>query len=495
MKEHRLSLMSISAAGLKQQSKLSDFIDFKASVRRLFYCRHKITDCVIISKYVCRLYKNYQLYFQEEKYDMSAAVEKLEHNMAKFTIEVPADEFEKCVEKAYQRNKSKIAIPGFRKGKVTRQVMEKMYGKEVFFEDAANIAIPEAWEKTYEESEEDIVSSPKIDVVSIKAGEPFVFTAEVALNPKAKIGQYKGIEVEKTDTSVSEDEITAQIDKERDNQARMITVDREAKKDDQAIIDFEGFMDGVAFDGGKGENHALTLGSGTFIPGFEDQVIGHKAGDEFDVNVTFPEDYQADHLKGKPAVFKCKLHEVKEKEVPALDDDFADDAGFDSVDEYKADVKKKLEEKKENEAKNKKEQAILDKLISEAEMDIPEAMLVSAARQSLEQFSQQLMMQGMSIDQYYKFTGLNENAMIEQSKPSAEKRIKSRLVMEAVADAEGFTATDEDYDKEIADMAKSYNLKAEDLKNMMRPRDEKSIRKDIVIKKALDFVIENAVEK
>ena len=254
-------------------------------------------------------------------------------------------------------------------------------------------------------------------------------------------------------------------------------------------------MDGVAFDGGKGENHALTLGSGTFIPGFEDQVIGHKAGDEFDVNVTFPEDYQADHLKGKPAVFKCKLHEVKEKEVPALDDDFADDAGFDSVDEYKADVKKKLEEKKENEAKNKKEQAILDKLISEAEMDIPEAMLVSAARQSLEQFSQQLMMQGMSIDQYYKFTGLNENAMIEQSKPSAEKRIKSRLVMEAVADAEGFTATDEDYDKEIEDMAKSYNLKAEDLKNMMRPRDEKSIRKDIVIKKALDFVIENAVEK
>ena len=300
---------------------------------------------------------------------MSQTVEKKEHNMAVITVEVPAEEFEKAVEKAYQRNKKSISVPGFRKGKVPRQLIEKMYGKEVFFEDAANICVPDAWEKAYDECEEEIVSSPKIDI--------------------------------------------KQIDKEREEQSRMIAVDREAKNGDQAIIDFEGFIDDVAFEGGKGENHALTLGSGSFIPGFEEQVEGHKAGDEFDVNVTFPEDYHAEQLKGKPAVFKCRLHEVKEKEVPALDEDFADDAGFDSVDAYKADVKKKLEERKAAEAKDKKETAVLDKLIEDAKMDIPDAMVETGARRSLDQFNQQLMMQGMSIQQYYQYTGLNEQAMIE----------------------------------------------------------------------------------
>ena len=275
----------------------------------------------------------------------------------------------------------------------------------------------------------------------------------------------------------------------------MIAVDREAKNGDQAIIDFEGFIDGVAFEGGKGENHALTLGSGSFIPGFEEQVEGHKAGDEFDVNVTFPEDYHAEHLKGKPAVFKCRLHEVKEKEVPALDEDFADDAGFDSVDAYKADVKKKLEERKAAEAKDKKETAVLDKLIEDAKMDIPDAMVETGARRSLDQFNQQLMMQGMSIQQYYQYTGLNEQAMIEQSKPQALRRIKCRLVMEAVANAEGIEATEEDYEKEVEDMAKSYNMKKEDVAELMRPQDKKAMMKDIKIKKALDFVLENAVEK
>ena len=426
---------------------------------------------------------------------MSQTVEKKEHNMAVITVEVPAEEFEKAVEKAYQRNKKSISVPGFRKGKVPRQLIEKMYGKEVFFEDAANICVPDAWEKAYDECEEEIVSSPKIDIKQIEAGKPFIFTAEVALNPVAEIGKYKGVEIDKIDTEVTDEDVNKQIDKEREEQSRMIAVDREAKNGDQAIIDFEGFIDDVAFEGGKGENHALTLGSGSFIPGFEEQVEGHKAGDEFDVNVTFPEDYHAEQLKGKPAVFKCRLHEVKEKEVPALDEDFADDAGFDSVDAYKADVKKKLEERKVAEAKDKKETAVLDKLIEDAKMDIPDAMVETGARRSLDQFNQQLMMQGMSIQQYYQYTGLNEQAMIEQSKPQALRRIKCRLVMEAVANAEGIEATEEDYEKEVEDMAKSYNMKKEDVAELMRPQDKKAMMKDIKIKKALDFVLENAVEK
>lgn len=426
---------------------------------------------------------------------MSQTVEKKEHNMAVITVEVPAEEFEKAVEKAYQRNKKSISVPGFRKGKVPRQLIEKMYGKEVFFEDAANICVPDAWEKAYDECEEEIVSSPKIDIKQIEAGKPFIFTAEVALNPVAEIGKYKGVEIDKIDTEVTDEDVNKQIDKEREEQSRMIAVDREAKNGDQAIIDFEGFIDDVAFEGGKGENHALTLGSGSFIPGFEEQVEGHKAGDEFDVNVTFPEDYHAEQLKGKPAVFKCRLHEVKEKEVPALDEDFADDAGFDSVDAYKADVKKKLEERKAAEAKDKKETAVLDKLIEDAKMDIPDAMVETGARRSLDQFNQQLMMQGMSIQQYYQYTGLNEQAMIEQSKPQALHRIKCRLVMEAVANAEGIEATEEDYEKEVEDMAKSYNMKKEDVAELMRPQDKKAMMKDIKIKKALDFVLENAVEK
>ncbi|MBQ1734824.1 MAG: trigger factor [Lachnospiraceae bacterium] len=426
---------------------------------------------------------------------MSQTVEKKEHNMAVITVEVPAEEFEKAVEKAYQRNKKSISVPGFRKGKVPRQLIEKMYGKEIFFEDAANICVPDAWEKAYDECEEEIVSSPKIDIKQIEAGKPFIFTAEVALNPVAEIGKYKGVEIDKIDTEVTDEDVNKQIDKEREEQSRMIAVDREAKNGDQAIIDFEGFIDDVAFEGGKGENHALTLGSGSFIPGFEEQVEGHKAGDEFDVNVTFPEDYHAEQLKGKPAVFKCRLHEVKEKEVPALDEDFADDAGFDSVDAYKADVKKKLEERKAAEAKDKKETAVLDKLIEDAKMDIPDAMVETGARRSLDQFNQQLMMQGMSIQQYYQYTGLNEQAMIEQSKPQALRRIKCRLVMEAVANAEGIEATEEDYEKEVEDMAKSYNMKKEDVAELMRPQDKKAMMKDIKIKKALDFVLENAVEK
>ncbi len=427
---------------------------------------------------------------------MSAKIEKLEHNMAKFTIEVSVEDFEKAVESAFKKNKNKINIPGFRKGKVPRQIIEKMYGKDFFYGDAVNICIPDAWEKTYDECEEEIVSSPdNIDVVQLEPGKPFIFTAEAALNPEAKLGKYKDIEIEKIDTEVSDEELQAAIDKERDEQARMVSVEREVKDGDVTILDYEGFVDGEAFEGGKGENHTLTIGSGSFIPGFEDQIIGHKLEEDFDVNVTFPEDYHADNLAGKEAVFKCRIHEIKEKQVPELDDDFADDAGFDSIDDYKKDLKEKLGKKKAAEAKNKKEDAVLEKIIADAEMDIPEAMVRTQMRKSLDEFAQQLMMQGLSLQQYFMFTGLDEEKMMEQSRPSAEKRIKSRVVLEAVAKAEGMTVTDEDYENTLKTMAEDYNMEVEKLKNVIRPEDDKLIRKDALITKALDFVVEKAVEK
>ncbi len=426
---------------------------------------------------------------------MNTSIEKLEKNMAKITVEVPAEEFEKSVEKAFQKNKNKINIPGFRKGKVSRQVMEKMYGKDVFYADAANICIPEAWENAYNDSEEEIVSSPDIDVVQMESGKPFIFTATVALNPVAEIGEYKGVHIEKISSEVTDEDVEERINKEREDQSRMVAVDREVKDGDQAIIDFEGFLDGVAFEGGKAENHPLTIGSGAFIPGFEEQIIGHKAGDEFDVNVTFPEDYQAEHLKGKAAVFKCKLHEVKEKEVPELDEEFADDAGFDSVDEYKADIRKKLEEKKASEAKEKKESAVIEKLVEGMTVDVPEAMIETDARRSLDEFSQRLMMQGMSIQQYYQYTGLNQDLMLEQTRPQAEKRIRSRLALEAVANAENIEVSEEELTKELEEMAENYKMKVDEVRNMLSKREIEAFRKDIRIKKALEVVVENAVEE
>ena len=425
---------------------------------------------------------------------MNTSIEKLEKNMAKITVEVPTEEFEKAGETAFQKNNNKISIPGFRKGKVSRQVMEKMYGKDVFYADAANICIPEAWENAYNDSEEEIVSSPDIDVVQMESGKPFIFTATVALNPVAEIGEYRGIHIEKISAEVTDEDVEERINKEREEQSRMVAVDREVKDGDQAIIDFEGFLDGVAFEGGKAENHPLTIGSGAFIPGFEEQIIGHKAGDEFDVNVKFPEDYQADHLKGKPAVFKCKLHEVKEKEVPELDADFADDAGFDSVDEYKADIRKKLEEKKVSEAKDKKESAVIEKLVEGMTVEVPEAMIETDARRSIDEFSQRLMMQGMSIQQYYQYTGLNQDIMLEQTRPQAEKRIRSRLALEAVANAENIEVSEEDLTKELEEMAENYNMKVDEVRNMLSKREIEAFRKDIRIKKALEIVVDNAVE-
>ena len=427
---------------------------------------------------------------------MSLQLEKLENNMAKLTIEVPAEELESAIEKAYQKNKSKISIPGFRKGKVPRKMIEQMYGKEVFYEDAANYLIPDAYDKAVKECEEEIVSSPKIDVTQIEAGKPFVFTAEVALKPEVKLGKYKGVKVEKVETEVTDEEVEAALNKERENNARTISVEDRAVKDkDMTVIDFEGFVDGVAFEGGKGENYPLTIGSGAFIPGFEEQLVGAELNKETEVNVTFPEDYHAEDLKGKAAVFKCTVKEIKEKELPELDDEFASEVSeFDTLAEYKEDLKKKLGEKKESEAKSKKEDAVIEAIINDSEMDIPEAMLETQQRQMVEEFAQRLQMQGLSLDQYFQFTGLNAQMMLEQVKPQAEKRIKSSLVLEAVAEAEKFEITEEDLEKEFARMGDIYQMDVEKVKEMLDDYQKEQVKKDLAVRKAVEFVVENAKE-
>ena len=428
---------------------------------------------------------------------MSVQVEKLEKNMAKLTIEVAAEELEKAIEAAYQKNKSKISVPGFRKGKVPRQMIERMYGKEVFYEDAANALIPDAYEKALDECEEDIVSSPSIDVVQIEAGKPFIFTAEVALKPEVKLGKYKGIQVEKSDVAVTDEEVDAEINKERENNARNIEVtDRAVKDGDITTLDFEGFVDGVAFEGGKGENYPLTIGSGAFIPGFEEQLIGAEIGKEVEVNVTFPEDYQAEELKGKAAVFKCTIKEIKEKQLPELDDEFASEVSeFETLAEYKADVKGKLEERKAKEAKDAKEAAVIEAIVKDSDMEIPEAMLATQQRQMVDEFAQRIQMQGLSIDQYFQFTGSSYEQMIEQVKPQAEKRIQSRLVLEAVAKAENITATDEDYEEELKVMAEAYQMEVEKVKELLPEKSVAQIKEDIAVRKAAEFVVENAKEK
>ena len=427
---------------------------------------------------------------------MSLQVEKLEKNMAKLTIEASAEDLEKAIEKAYQKQKSQISIPGFRKGKVPRQMVEKMYGKEVFYEDAANELIPDAYDKALAECEEDIVSSPKIEVTQIEAGKPFVFTATVALKPEVKLGKYKGVKIDKIDTEVTDEDVDAEINKERENNARNITIeDRPVKDGDMTVLDFEGFVDGVAFDGGKGENYPLTIGSGAFIPGFEEQLVGAEIGKEVEVKVTFPEDYQAENLKGKDAVFKCTVKEIKEKELPELDDEFASEVSeFDTLAEYKEDVKKNLTEKKEKDAKNLREEAAVKAAVEDAEMEIPEAMLETQQRQMVDEFAQRITMQGLSMEQYFQFSGTNYQQMVEQVKPQAEERIRSRLVLEAVAKAENIEATEEDYEKELETMAEVYQMEVDKVKELMGEREKKNIMQDLAVRKAAEYIAENAKE-
>lgn len=417
--------------------------------------------------------------------------------MAKLTIEASAEEFEQAIEKAYQKNKNKLSIPGFRKGKVPRKMIEQMYGKEIFYEDAANIVIPSAYAKAVDECTEEIVSQPTVDIVQAEAGKPFIFTAEVALKPEVTLGMYKGVEVEKTDVAVTDEEVDAAIDRERENNARTISVEDRAVRDgDMTVIDYEGFVDGESFEGGKDEDYPLTIGSGTFIPGFEEQLIGAELDKEVEVNVTFPEDYQASELAGKPAVFKCIVKEIREKELPELDDEFASEVSeFDTLAEYREDVKKNLTERKEAEAKAAKEEKVVEAIIADAKMDIPEAMLATQQRSMADDFAQRIRMQGITIDQYFQFTGLTREAFLEQLRPQAEERIKSRLVLEAVAKAENLEASDEEYTAEIKKMAEAYQMDEDKITEMIGEFEQKSIKEDICIRKALDLAVESAVEK
>ena len=428
---------------------------------------------------------------------MSVKVEKLEHNMAKLTIEVPTEELEKAVEKVYQSQKKNISIPGFRKGKVPRTMVEKMYGAEVFYQDAANEIIPDAYEAALKEVEEEIVSMPEVDVVQMKKGEPFIFTAEVALKPEVKLGQYKGVEVDKIDVTVSDEEVEAEIEKEREKNARTVEVtDRAVKDGDTVSLDFEGFVDGAAFEGGKGENYPLTIGSGAFIPGFEEQLVGTEIGADVEVNVTFPEDYQADNLAGKAAVFKCKVNEIKEKLLPEVDDEFASEvSAFDTLEAYKADLKQNLEDKKFKEAKSAKTDAVIDAIIASSEVDIPEAMIKTEQRQMLNDFAQRMQMQGLSMEQYFQFTGTTADMLMEQSKPQAEQRIKTSLVIDAIVAAENIEATEEEFAEELKTMAEVYQMEEDKIVETLGEQGKASVMKDIKAKKAAEFVTENAVEK
>lgn len=428
---------------------------------------------------------------------MSLQVERLEHNMAKLTIEVPAEEVEKALQAAYLKERGKISLPGFRKGRVPRQMIEKMYGPEVFYDEAANRMISEAYAKAYDECELELVSQPKIEITQLEKGKEFIFTAEVAVKPEVKLGEYKGLKVDKVSTRVTQKEVDEEIDKERERNARTIDVtDRAVQDKDQITLDFEGFVDGVAFEGGKASDYPLTIGSGAFIPGFEDQLIGANIDEEKEINVTFPEEYQAKELAGKAAVFKCTVHSIKAKELPKLDDEFVSDVSekSETVDAYKAEVKAKIKERKENEGKQKREDQSVEQAVANAEMDIPEAMISFQSRQMVDDFARRIMQQGMTMEQYFQFTGLSEEKMMEEFKPEAEKRIRTRLTLEAIVAAENIEVSEERLDEELQKMADSYKMEVDKLKEYMGENEKKQMKEDIAIQEAVTLIANAAVE-
>lgn len=428
---------------------------------------------------------------------MSLQVERLEHNMAKLTIEVPAAEVEKALQAAYLKERGKISLPGFRKGRVPRQMIEKMYGPEVFYDEAANRMISEAYAKAYDECELELVSQPKIEITQLEKGKEFIFTAEVAVKPEVKLGEYKGLKVDKVSTRVTQKEVDEEIDKERERNARTIDVtDRAVQDKDQITLDFEGFVDGVAFEGGKASDYPLTIGSGAFIPGFEDQLIGANIDEEKEINVTFPEEYQAKELAGKAAVFKCTVHSIKAKELPELDDEFVSDVSekSETVDAYKAEVKAKIKERKENEGKQKREDQSVEQAVANAEMDIPEAMISFQSRQMVDDFARRIMQQGMTMEQYFQFTGLSEEKMMEEFKPEAEKRIRTRLTLEAIVAAENIEVSEERLDEELQKMADSYKMEVDKLKEYMGENEKKQMKEDIAIQEAVTLIANAAVE-
>ena len=427
---------------------------------------------------------------------MSLQVEKLEKNMAKLTIEVSAEDLDKAMEKAYQKQKSRISLPGFRKGKAPRKMIESMYGKGVFMEDAVNSLVPQEYTKALGECDLEIVSQPEINVTQMEPGKALIFTADVAVKPEVTLGDYKGVEVPKSEIAVTDEEVDAEVKKEQDKNARTVAVeDRAAANGDITTIDFEGFVDGVAFDGGKGTDYALTLGSGTFIPGFEDQLVGANTGDHVEVKVTFPEEYQAKELAGKEAVFQCDVKKIETKEVPELDDEFAKDVSeFDTLAEYKEDVKKKLTEKKEKEARTAKENAAVDKAIENAQMDITELMTKTECRQMMDDFSRRMQQQGLSMEQYFQFTGQSMDKMMEDMKPQALKRIQTRLVLEKVAEAENIQPSEEEITEEIQKMADAYKMEADKIREAIGESGLEQMKKDMAVQKAVTVIADAAVE-
>ena len=422
-------------------------------------------------------------------------VETLEHNMAKLTVTVPAETFDKGITQAYLKMRNQISIPGFRKGKVPQAMVEKMYGPEMFYEEATNIILPCTYDEALTEVKDvNITSAPKIEFVQIGKGKEFIYTAEVATMPEAELGQYKGIEIEQEAPEVTDDEIAEEIRKAQNVNAREISVDREAKTGDITVIDYTGETEGVEFDGGKATDYSLTLGSGNFIPGFEDQLVGVKTGDELDVNVTFPEDYFNQDMAGKPAVFHVKVNDVREKELPALDDDFAQDVSeFDTFDEYREDVKKNLLEKKKESIKSATQQKVVDKIIENATMDIPDPMVETQAREMVDRYGQQLQTNGLNLQLYLNVTGMSMDDFVNQMKPQALKNIQSRIALKAVAKAEGIEASQEEIDAEFAKIAEQYNMDADKIKKLLPKEEIDTVSDDVISQKALDFAVENAV--
>ena len=427
---------------------------------------------------------------------MSLQVEKLEHNMAKLTVEVAAEDVEKALQAAYLKQRKQINIPGFRKGKVPRQMIEKMYVPEVFYDEAANNMIPDAYAKAYDESELDIVSQPKIEVVQMEKGKPFIFTAEVATKPEVTLGDYKGLKVDKVSTRVTQKEVDEEIEKERERNARTIEVtDRAVQDKDEVTLDFEGFVDGVAFEGGKGEDYPLTIGSGSFIPGFEEQLIGAEIDKEVEVNVTFPKEYHSEELAGKDATFKCTVHTIKAKELPELDDEFASEVSeCETMDAYRAEVKKNIKERKERTGKEKKENQAVDQAIENAQMDIPEAMIEFQVRQMADDFARRIQQQGLTVEQYFQFTGMTAEKMMEEMRPQAEKSIKTRLVLEAIVKAENIEVSDERVEEELTKMAEAYQMEVEKLKEFMGENEKKQIKEDLAVQEAITLLVNESVE-
>ena len=425
---------------------------------------------------------------------MSVQVEKLEKNMAKLTVEVSAEDFKAAIKKAFNKNKNRFAIPGFRKGKAPQAMIEKMYGEGVFYEDAADEAINASYAEAMKESGLDIVSRPEVTIEKIGKDEPFVYSALVAVKPEVTLGQYKGVEVEKADASVSAEDVEAELKKVQEQNARLLTVeDRGVEDGDQTVIDFEGFVDGKGFEGGKAEDYPLTIGSHSFIDTFEEQLIGKKIGEECEVNVTFPTEYHAADLAGKPATFKVTVKEIKVKELPELNDEFASEVSeFDTLDEYKKDVEKKLAEKKEIEANSKNEDAVVAKVVENATMEIPDKMIDAQAENMVQDMARRMQSQGLSLDMYLKYTGMTVEQMKEQVRPDAEKRIRTRLVLEAVAKAENIQISDEKVDEEVAKMAEAYKMEVEKLKSYMSESDVKQMKEDLAVQQAVDLLVAEA---